>query len=63
VTSGCVAGGVSGPKVIVHYTGLIEAPRNVHCEEITGHSAVVTWNTGWPDTYCFHLKAIAPSLI
>jgi len=40
------AGGVSGPKVIVNYTGLLEAPKNVRCEEITGHSAVIVWNKG-----------------
>jgi len=24
----------------------METPKNVRCEEITGHSAVVTWNRG-----------------
>jgi len=44
----CVSGGgKSGPKVTVNYSGLLEAPKNVHAEEITGHSAVVTWNRGW----------------
>jgi len=41
------AGGVAGPKVAVIYSGLIEAPKNVHCAEITGHSAVVVWDTGF----------------
>jgi len=38
---------VGGPKVAINYSGLIEAPRNVRCEDITGHSAVVVWNAGW----------------
>jgi len=42
-----VAGGISGPKVAINFTGLIEAPRNVRFENITGHSAIVAWNKGW----------------
>ena len=50
--SACFAGGVSGPKVIVNYTGLLEAPKNVRCEETTGHSAAIVWNKGSLGTDC-----------
>jgi len=44
---GCTA----GPKLVVHYTGLVEAPRNVSFEQVTGHSTVVKWETsGLPQT-------------
>lgn len=33
-----------GPKLIVHYTGLVQAPSKVWCERVTGHSAMIVWN-------------------
>ena len=35
-----------GPKLRVHYTGLVQPPSKVWCENVTGHSAVVVWNRG-----------------
>lgn len=35
-----------GPKLVVHYTGLVEAPSKVWCEQVTGHSAMIVWNKG-----------------
>ncbi|XP_046358181.2 uncharacterized protein LOC124136325 [Haliotis rufescens] len=34
-----------GPKLVVHYTGLVQPPREVWCEQVTGHSALIVWNT------------------
>jgi len=56
------AGGVAGPKVAINYTGLIEAPKNVRCEEITGHSAVVVWNRGRCVRECFPFQDVPPHL-
>ncbi|GFR62047.1 fibronectin, partial [Elysia marginata] len=33
-----------GPKLVVHYTGLVCAPSDVWCEKVTGHSALIVWN-------------------
>ncbi|ELT90741.1 hypothetical protein CAPTEDRAFT_219540 [Capitella teleta] len=38
------AGCKPGPKLRVHYTGLVQAPTRVWCENITGHSAVIVWS-------------------
>ncbi|XP_025107507.1 uncharacterized protein LOC112572161 isoform X5 [Pomacea canaliculata] len=32
-----------GPKLIVHYTGLVCPPSEVWCEQVTGHSALIVW--------------------
>ncbi|GFN84346.1 fibronectin, partial [Plakobranchus ocellatus] len=32
-----------GPKLVVHYTGLVCAPSEVWCEKVTGHSALIVW--------------------
>ncbi|XP_012935394.1 uncharacterized protein LOC101845075 isoform X2 [Aplysia californica] len=37
------AGCKPGPKLVVHYTGLVCAPTEVWCEKATGHSALVVW--------------------
>jgi len=37
----------------MNYTGLIEPPKSVRFEQITGHSAVVVWNKG-----CFLYSAL-----
>ncbi|ESO91438.1 hypothetical protein LOTGIDRAFT_153880 [Lottia gigantea] len=33
-----------GPKLSIHYTGLVQAPTEVRCEKVTGHSALIVWN-------------------
>ena len=33
-----------GPKLTVLYTGLVQAPAKVWCEQVTGHSAMVVWS-------------------
>ena len=35
-----------GPKLIVHYTGLVQPPSKVWCEKVTGHSAMIVWSKG-----------------
>ena len=35
-----------GPKLVVVYSGLVQAPANVHSEEVTGHSAMIVWESG-----------------
>ena len=40
-----------GPKLIVHYTGLVEPPGKVWCEHITGHSAMIVWSKGQSDVW------------
>ena len=35
-----------GPKLLVHYTGLVEPPEKVWCERVTGHSAMIVWSKG-----------------
>ncbi|XP_067685414.1 uncharacterized protein [Haliotis asinina] len=53
--SGCAP----GPELVVHYTGLVQPPREVWCEQVTGHSALIVWNTDFepkahfvrPDSY------------
>ena len=49
-----------GPKLIVHYTGLVSAPSRVWSENVTGHTAVIVWNKSKHSTgfngilvYCF----------
>jgi len=42
-----------GLKLSVDYTGLIEAPKNVRCEDVTGHSAIVVWNNGSFESYYY----------
>nr|XP_034305803.1 uncharacterized protein LOC105321045 isoform X1 [Crassostrea gigas] len=37
------AGCRPGPKLTVHYTGLVKAPDDVWLEQVTGHSALVVW--------------------
>ncbi|XP_048739977.2 uncharacterized protein LOC125654190 isoform X5 [Ostrea edulis] len=37
------AGCRPGPKLTVHYTGLVKAPDEVWLEQVTGHSALVVW--------------------
>ncbi|CAH1782616.1 unnamed protein product [Owenia fusiformis] len=37
---------VPGPRLTIHYTGLVMAPTKVWCETVTGHSAMVVWNKG-----------------
>ncbi|XP_059161356.1 uncharacterized protein LOC131944640 isoform X2 [Physella acuta] len=32
-----------GPKLVVHYTGLVSAPVEVWCEKATGHSLLIVW--------------------
>ncbi|KAK6175730.1 hypothetical protein SNE40_014123 [Patella caerulea] len=33
-----------GPKLGIHYTGLVQPPSQVACERVTGHSALIVWN-------------------
>lgn len=40
------AGCRPGPKLTVHYTGLVKAPDDVWLEQVTGHSALVVWKKG-----------------
>ena len=35
-----------GPKLVVHYTGLVCPPAEVWCERVTGHSALIVWSKG-----------------
>ncbi|KAH9503746.1 hypothetical protein Btru_066540, partial [Bulinus truncatus] len=37
------AGCKPGPKLVVHYTGLVSAPSEVWCEKSTGHSLLIVW--------------------
>ncbi|XP_041347758.1 uncharacterized protein LOC121367568 [Gigantopelta aegis] len=34
-----------GQPLVVHYTGLVQAPLEVWCEMVSGHSALIVWNT------------------
>ena len=36
----------AGPKLLVHYTGLVQPPTKVWCERVTGHSAMIVWSKG-----------------
>ena len=36
----------AGPKLTLHYTGLVQAPSKVWCETVTGHSALIVWTKG-----------------
>ncbi|KAK3103976.1 hypothetical protein FSP39_023382, partial [Pinctada imbricata] len=38
------AGCRPGPQLTVHFTGLVMAPSQVWCEQVTGHSALVVWS-------------------
>ncbi|CAL1538548.1 unnamed protein product [Lymnaea stagnalis] len=38
------AGCKPGPKLVVHYTGLVCAPTEVWCEKVTGHSVLIVWS-------------------
>ena len=41
-----------GPKLTICYTGLVQPPSRVWCEQVTGHSALIVWNKGrWT---CLH---------
>ena len=40
------AGCRPGPKLTVHFTGLVKAPEEVWLEQVTGHSALVVWKKG-----------------
>lgn len=44
-----------GPKLIVHYTGLVCPPSEVWCEQVTGHSALIVWKKG---KCYFHMPAM-----
>ena len=35
-----------GPKLSICYTGLVQPPSKVWCEQVTGHSALIVWNKG-----------------
>ncbi|XP_055882729.1 uncharacterized protein LOC106055997 isoform X2 [Biomphalaria glabrata] len=37
------AGCKPGPKLVVHYTGLVSPPSEVWCEKATGHSLLIVW--------------------
>ncbi|KAL5013163.1 hypothetical protein ScPMuIL_007433 [Solemya velum] len=33
-----------GAKLVIHYTGLVQPPTQIWCEQVTGHSALIVWN-------------------
>ena len=40
-----------GPKLTLLYSGLVQPPSKVWCEQITGHSALIVWSKGLHSRY------------
>ena len=45
-----------GPKLVIHYTGLVCPPSEVWCERVTGHSALIVWSKGM--SVCVYLVSV-----